>query len=82
MDVNLLLLIVATLLSSAFFSGIEIAFVSADKLHVELQSRKGFITGRIVAKFIQMQVFVLGQGPLLDEQSHEQRADTKSRLRL
>lgn len=52
MDPNLLLPIVATLLFSAFFSGIEIAFVSADRLHIELHSKKGEFTSRIVAKFI------------------------------
>lgn len=53
MEITLLLPIIATLLFSAFFSGIEIAFVSADRLHIELQSKKGEFTGKIVAKFIQ-----------------------------
>ncbi|MEQ8926970.1 MAG: hemolysin family protein [Fulvivirga sp.] len=53
MDPSILLPIIATLLFSAFFSGIEIAFVSADRLHIELQNKKGLIAGRIVSKFIQ-----------------------------
>ena len=53
MEITLLLPIIATLLFSAFFSGIEIAFVSADRLHIELQNKKGELTGRIVSKFIQ-----------------------------
>ncbi|QSE98739.1 hemolysin family protein [Fulvivirga lutea] len=53
MDPSILLPIIATLMFSAFFSGIEIAFVSADRLHIELQNKKGLIAGRIVSKFIQ-----------------------------
>ncbi len=52
MELSLLLSILATLLFSAFFSGIEIAFVSADKLHVELQGKKGSWPARIVSKFV------------------------------
>ncbi|MEM7108491.1 MAG: hemolysin family protein [Bacteroidota bacterium] len=52
MDIVLILSILATLLSSAFFSGIEIAFVSADRLHIELQGKKGIWPSRIVAKFV------------------------------
>lgn len=43
--------IIITLLLSAFFSGSEIAFVSANKLGVEVMKNKGDKRGRILADF-------------------------------
>ena len=45
------LIILACLLFSAFFSGMEIAFVSADKLHIEVLRKKGRPAGRVLALF-------------------------------
>lgn len=43
--------IIISLLLSAFFSGSEIAFVSANKLYFELQKKQGVYSGKIIAKF-------------------------------
>lgn len=45
-------IILIFLFSSGFFSGIEIAFISADRLRVEVERKKGNKRGRILAKFL------------------------------
>lgn len=47
-----LLLIVFTVLLSAFFSGSEIAFISSNRLKLEIESRKGSWTGQVVNYFV------------------------------
>lgn len=53
MDTYQLTMILVCLVFSAFFSGTEIAFVSASKLQIELQSQQGRLAGRILAFFTQ-----------------------------
>ena len=45
--------IVTSLIFSFFFSGIEIAFLSANRLQVELQGKQGLWAGKIMAFFMQ-----------------------------
>jgi putative hemolysin len=48
-----LIYVIFTLVFSAFFSGMEIAFISANKLQIELQNKQGDLTGRILSVFVQ-----------------------------
>ena len=44
-------IVLITLLLSAFFSGIEIAFVSSNKLKIELDSNNKKLNGMILSSF-------------------------------
>lgn len=44
-------LILTTLLLSAFFSGMEIAFISSNKLKIELDKNKGMVSARLISGF-------------------------------
>ena len=43
--------IVITLILSAFFSGLEIAYISSNRLKVELDKSKGTVSGKIIGTF-------------------------------
>lgn len=55
-----LVLITIALLLSAFFSGLEIAFVSANPLKLEIFRRRGNLTGRIIGYFRDRQARFIG----------------------
>lgn len=48
-----ILIILASILFSAFFSGMEIAFVSANKLHIELEKKREGFLAKILATLTQ-----------------------------
>jgi len=50
---HLLLYILGCVLLIGFFAGTEIAFISANKLNIELRKKQGTFTGRILARFME-----------------------------
>jgi putative hemolysin len=52
--------IIITLILSAFFSGMEIAFITSNKLKVELDKGKGLITAKIMSAFYREPSRLLG----------------------
>tara|TARA_B110000971_G_scaffold79294_1_gene81419 strand:+ start:5383 stop:6642 length:1260 start_codon:yes stop_codon:yes gene_type:complete len=52
MDPISLSIIIVSLLLSAFFSGMEIAFVTSNKLHIELMKKRGELNARLIAPLL------------------------------
>ncbi|MBA3827643.1 MAG: HlyC/CorC family transporter [Taibaiella sp.] len=50
---HLILYIIGCILLIGFFAGTEIAFVSANKLNIELRKKQGTFSGRILARFME-----------------------------
>lgn len=53
METSYILYVLITLVFSAFFSGFEIAYISSNKLQIELQNKQGQLSGRLLSKFVQ-----------------------------
>lgn len=54
------LIVILSLIGSAFFSGMEIAFLTSNKLRIELESKQGSIPARIFSYFIKHQTGFIG----------------------
>jgi putative hemolysin len=60
MDITILIGIGLTLLLAGFFSGMEVAFVSANKLPIEIKKKQGRRSGRILSEFMESPAKFIG----------------------
>src|SRR4051812_44481860 len=60
MDYTLLSGIIASLIFSIFFSGIEVAFLSANKLQIELLGKQGNLIGQVLTFFVDRPTWFIG----------------------
>jgi putative hemolysin len=59
-DPDQIFLLIAALLACAFFSGIEIALVAANKLQIELDEKNNVLSGRILTHLLQHPARLMG----------------------
>ncbi|PWH85719.1 hemolysin family protein [Brumimicrobium oceani] len=52
MDPSSIIVIAIAITASAFFSGMEIAFITANRLKIELDNKKGTFSGKVLANFV------------------------------
>src|ERR1043165_6930005 len=57
---HLVLYILGCILLIGFFAGTEIAFISANKLNIELRKKQGTFSGRILARFMERPAEFIG----------------------
>src|SRR5687768_7136489 len=60
MDNAFLAAMIGSLIFSIFLSGIEVAFLSANKIHIELQGKNGNLGAKIMSFFIQRPTWFIG----------------------
>jgi len=60
MDAHTGIIIAFSLLLSFFFSGIEIAFLSANRLHIELKRKQGAVWARLMSYFVKNKTWFIG----------------------
>lgn len=60
MDSSLIFGIIASLLFAIFFSGIEVAFLAANKFQIALEGKHGNFPGRIISFFIKRPTWFIG----------------------
>ncbi|WP_242921563.1 hemolysin family protein [Pontibacter liquoris] len=59
-DPNQIVLLLVALVFSAFFSGIELAFVAANKIQIELSEKNGVLAGRLLGHLLQRPARLMG----------------------
>lgn len=59
-DPSQIILLIVALLLSAFFSGVEMAFMAANKIQIELNEKNGVFSGRILSHLLQHPARLMG----------------------
>jgi len=59
-ELSIVILIIVTLIFIGFFAGYEIAFISVNRLSIELKKKQGKSSGIIISGFLEQQAKFLG----------------------